>query len=273
MYVCIQAPVGMDVGMDQLAMVVTAPRIVTAKIGQSTAAPSSRNVITVTLQTNSPITSASTGAFTITGLQGVEARSGPIALKGDSVSVFKASRDGTPGTGWWYGASKEVRQEEDEEGWGDQGPLSTPPRSLVLMVAGIMLQSKHYVFSFEVLNGNCLGNCPAISLITNGLEFIPASCSSGADASFVQSDVPRSMPVVQAIGAACAGKVYAPLFTTKIISECSTVNANPNTLTVTLRSNVDLVKGATAVYTRMLRLMGATALCSGPPGRKPRACS
>jgi len=229
------------------ALKVISPEIVTAKIGQSTAAPSALNLITVTLRSNAPISSASSGAFTIKGFKGFEAKTGPIALMNSNstdISVLKASRDGTPGTGWWNGAAGNSKQDEEvvEEGWGDRGDFSTPPQSLVLLVAGTIEQSRDYIFSFQVLNGNCQTNCPDIDIETNGLEFIPASC--GADVGFLPSDVPKVMSVTQDFGAACAGKVYAPMFTTKMISECSKVNSNPNTLTVTLVSNVDLVKGS-----------------------------
>ena len=240
-----------------LTMHVVAPKIVTARIGQSTAAPSAHNVITVTLRTNSPIRSGSHAAFTITGLEGVRARTGPLALRVTNSSsnisaAFKASRDGTPGTGWWQGSDGNAK---DEDGWGDMGPSSADPQSLVVMVAGTISHSQDYVFSFEVQNGNCESACPAVTLISNGLEFLPASCS--ADAGFVPSEVPRSMLVTQGIGAACAGKVYAPLFTTKTISECSTVNSNPNTLTVTLVSNVDLVQGSKISISGLIIDLGA----------------
>ena len=226
-----------------MSMEVIAPKVVTAKIGQSTAAPSALNIITVTLRTNSPVKSGSDAAFTVTGLTGVQARTGPVALRGgdsnQDISAFKASRDGTPGTAWWQG-SDVVRR--DEDGWGDEGSALQPAQSLAIRVAGDISANRDYIFSFEIQNGNCESSCPVLSLITNGLDFIPASC--GRDAGFVRSEVPRSMSMTQGIGAACAGKVYAPLFTTKTISECSTVSSNPNTLTVTLVSNVDLKRGS-----------------------------
>ena len=195
------------------------------------------------LRTNSPVKSGSDAAFTVTGLTGVQARTGPVALRGgdsnQDISAFKASRDGTPGTAWWQG-SDVVRR--DEDGWGDEGSALQPAQSLAIRVAGDISANRDYIFSFEIQNGNCESSCPVLSLITNGLDFIPASC--GRDAGFVRSEVPRSMSMTQGIGAACAGKVYAPLFTTKTISECSTVSSNPNTLTVTLVSNVDLKRGS-----------------------------
>jgi hypothetical protein len=226
---------------------VTSPEIVSAKIGQSTAAPSALNLITITLRSNAPISTGSNGAFTITGFKGFEAKTGPIVLMSTNhaISVFKAFRDGTPGTGWWNGAASDSESDEAviEQGWGDRGDLATPAQSLILMVAGTIEQSSDYVFSFQVRNGNCQTNCPAIMKIeTNGLQFLPASCD--LDVGFLPSQVPRVMFVAQDFGSACAGEVYAPMFTTKTISECSKVNSNPNTLTVTLVSNVDLVKGS-----------------------------
>ena len=104
-----------------------------------------------------------------------------------------------------------------------------------------MLPSHDYVFSFDVQNGNCNSACPSVSIITNGLEFNKESCGDNED--FVISDLPRSLLMIQGMDDACAGKVHAPLFTTKTISECTTVNSDPNLLTVTLVSNVNLVMG------------------------------
>jgi hypothetical protein len=137
---------------------VTSPEIVTAKIGQSTAAPSALNLITITLRSNAPISTGSNGAFTITGFKGFEAKTGPIVLMSTNhaISVFKAFRDGTPGTGWWNGAASNSEPDEavTEEGWGDWGDFATPPQSLVLVVGGTIEQSSDYVFSFQVRNGN-----------------------------------------------------------------------------------------------------------------------
>jgi hypothetical protein len=269
--------------MNVVSMEVTPPKIVTARIGQSSASPSSRNLMTVTLRTNAPIHSESSGAFTISGLVGVVARTGPIALrngivrcfdnavnctaepgntccKQDSISIFKGSRDGVPGTGWWHGGSSDSKApagNDEDDGWVDRGPLHTPAHSLVLIVAGTMSESREYVFSFDTFNGKCQLKCPAATLITNGLEFAPASCGAEAcKAAFMPMDVPRSMPIIQAIGAACAGKVYAPLFNIKTISECSTVNSSPNTFTVTLSSNVYLIKGTVISISGLLSNSG-----------------
>jgi len=228
----------------QLPMKVIRPRIVTAKIGQSSAQPGARNLVTVTLRMNAFIQSTSKGAFTIAGLMGARSRTGPIALQAPEtcngtscMNVFKASPTGAPGTAFWRGEGKALTIEENTE--------SAPQQSLVLYIADSIQANYDYVFSFDVQNANCNHNCSSVSIITNGLEFVPASCSDDIS-SFIVSPVPSLTAVVQDLSTptSCVGIVHAPSFDIKTISECSTVNGDPNTLSVTISPNVDLKQGA-----------------------------
>jgi len=227
---------------DQVPMKIIQPQIITAKISQSTAFPGARNLITVTLRINAFIQSNSKGAFSITGLMGAQGRTGPVALhsppscNGTSCSnVFKSSAVGAPGTAWWQGAAAY-----------EDGANKIAPQSLVLYIADSIQANYDYVFSFDVQNPNCNHNCSEVQIITNGLDFVPSSCSNDIN-SYVVSPVPRKTPMSQdmSTSTSCAGVVHAPNFDIKTISECSTVNGDPNTVTVTISPNVDLKQGAT----------------------------
>ena len=253
---------------DQLPMKVIKPRIVTAKISQSSAFPGARNVITVTLRMNAFIQSTSKGSFTITGLMGAQRRTGPIALQSPAscngtatvltalpsgtscMNIFKSSPTGAPGTGWWQGHSNQ----------GEDAQEGSMPQSLVLFVANGINANVDYVFSFDVQNPTCNHECSTVSIIANGLDFVPASCG-GEINSFIASPVASKTAVMQdmSTSTSCAGLVHAPNFNVKTITECSTVNGDPNAITVTLSPNVDLKQGS------ILSISGLTGSSTDAP--------
>ena len=228
---------------DQLPMKIIQPRIVKAKIRQSSALPDVRNVITVTMRMNALVSSRSKGSFTISGLLGARARTGSVALHAlgscnstSCINVFKSSPTGSPGTAWWQG--------KERSDIADHVMQSVPEQSLVLYVANDIQAYYDYVFSFDVQNPTCNHDCSHVTIVTNGLDFVPASCND--DSSFIVSPVAQTLTVEQdrSTSSSCAGLVHAPGFNIKTISQCSSVNGDLNTLTVSLSPNVDIKQNA-----------------------------
>jgi len=149
--------------------------------------------------------------------------------------IFKSSPTGTPGTAWWQGQSNH----------GEIAQAGAEPQSLVMFVANEIQANRNYVFSFDVQNPTCNHECSTVSIIANGLDFVPASCHAEVS-SYVVSPVASKTAVTQDMSAptSCAGLVHAPNFDVKTITECSTVNNDQNTITVLLSPNVDLKQGA-----------------------------
>merc|ERR1719163_2541270 len=248
---------------------VDAPAFVTAKIGQTSTRPDSLNFICVTLETNKVFNSASDGKqeqsrFTLTGLtgsqhkdeQGVPVYECPSnSLAAGSNEFGLSTKDGwampisTKAVVQLSGANAPFRPDTASRTAGTFDFTAATGTAVFVMDSTGFAKDTEYVFAILMTNSKTASDCKTVTMTTTGDIEQTAVLSAPTYA--------RALIDGEADGDACPLKVYEPGFLTKIVSSSTKLSGAAATMTVTLRTNVDL-KSSTSSFKASITLSGLT---------------
>ena len=211
---------GIEAGASPLKVVV--PLFTTKRIAQSTPISSVSNVITVTLQSTIDLSSSMSAAITISNLQGLVQAGSQIAIQ-DVLG-------GTPFSGLMCSGAIPYRA-----GW-DQ----TEVQMVLTVCAGeTMLHSTDYVFSFTITNPGRDQTSPAIRV---------GAYTTMAVITDSRMDTPHAR-VVGVVNGSDPLRIVVPIFNEKLVSQSTPLPGFDNTLTLLLRSSINLAASDLSVIT------------------------
>ena len=242
--------VGQTVGLVQ------APGFVTHKIGQYTTRPGAQNYICITLQTNFDFKAGSSVAFS--GFSGASSRdltSAPIYkcpaadLAGAAAALESA------------GVLKSPSLKTDNA----YDFIAEYPYTARMVVSSVgILRRQQYVFALAFTNPSEANDCQQIRLEANGdiTETVTMQASATG----------RATVDGNSDGDGCALKTYAAGFLLAHISQSMFSGGAANTLTVSLKTNVELV-GSSTGFTASLTISGLTGTSTRSGTYAPDALS
>merc|ERR1719163_2540238 len=248
---------------------VDAPAFVTAKIGQTSTRPNALNFICVTLKTNKNFNSQSAGKqeqskFTLTGLTGsqhedelgVQLYECPSNTVGSGSNEFSLpTKDGwamplpTRALSTLTATSAPFLPDTGNRQAGRFDFTAATGAAVFVMDTNGFTANQEYVFAIMVTNSKTASPCKTVTLTASGDITQTVEMSTSA---YV-----RALIDGETDGDVCPLKVYDPGFLTKIVSSDTKLAEATATITVTLRSNVDLASTTTG-FKSMITISGLT---------------
>jgi len=223
---------------------VIAPAFTTASIVQSNPYPAGTNIISITLESNVDLPEACKVQITIAGLVGacVESTESTLALEGSDSGKFRLSLTDAAVKGTW----------------------NIDAKSVTFYTAGADLTAGEKVsFQFTVRNPTTGQASPKITIESSGIV-IPRRIMDKNPDSMVPPNVFFGL-AKEAEPMEIRGAVVAAAFVTKKIGQSSAVAGAPNTITVTLQTNVPLTLSSPQTTVTIKSLAGALGPDSGIP--------
>ncbi|MGB1594483.1 MAG: hypothetical protein ACPIOQ_17140, partial [Promethearchaeia archaeon] len=230
---------------------VDAPQFTTFKIGQISTRPDAMNLVCITLETNFDFKSKTAGVnkestITLTGLTGSqlsgEAGDKLYACPTNSMQAGSNDFNLPEKTGWAapvtpknYPALSGPSVPFQPSG-GDQGTYDfTESTGTAIFTADTigLKKGQEYTFAILVKNSKTASDCKTVTLAAKGDITQTVTMKSPGYA--------RALIDGEKDGDACPLMVYAPGFLTKIVSSSNKIAEANTVVTVTLRSNVDIV--------------------------------
>merc|ERR1719478_686679 len=236
---------------------VDAPAFVTAKIGQTSTRPDTLNFICVTLETNKAFNSATAGKqeqsrFTLTGLTGSQHKDeqGVPVYECPSNSLAAGSNEFGLSTkdGWAMPISTKAVAQLSGANAPFRPDTATGTAVFVMDSTGFAKDTE-YVFAILMTNSKTASDCKTVNMTATGDIKQTAVLSAPTYA--------RALIDGEVDGDACPLKVYDPGFLTKIVSSSTKLSGAAATMTVTLRTNVDL-KSTSSDFKASITLSGLT---------------
>jgi hypothetical protein len=231
---------------------VDAAAFTTYKIGQTSTRPGGLNFVCITLITNVRFNSITTGIselskFTIAGLQGSKhkTQSGELLYECPSSDINSQTYNLQRGWGMPTSVnmpaqlSPALRAPFVSEKAGIAATFDFDAgtgEAVFLMDATGFAANTEYVFAFPATNSDEASDCKKITMKASG-DIIQ-------EITMTQSSHERALVDGNTAGDACVFKVYGYGFLTKILASSEVLADAAATITVTLRSNVDLVSSA-----------------------------
>jgi len=216
----------MDRDLSADPMYILTPQFTNKMMAQTSPWPADLNTLTLTLASNVPLT-PDCSVITISNLEGACATDGSWDMP--SNAVF-ADLDGTANFGTWEGVYDSSRD--------------TTVGKMVFVPTARTEMGTLYAMSFEVRNPVSAQNSPAIRVSASGIPFdsvlvdkdldtvLPNPCAG--DSIFCEFEAGDAAPLL----------VYGPLFLQKDVSQSNPYPMKPNTITVTLLSNIPFSEGS-----------------------------
>lgn len=231
---------------------VDAAAFTTYKIGQTSTRPGGLNFVCITLMTNVRFNSITTGIselskFTIAGLQGSKHKTQSGELLYDCPSSGINSKTYNLQRGWGMPTSVNMPAQlspalrapfvSEKAGTAASFDFDAGTGEAVfLMDATGFAANTEYVFAFPATNSDEASDCKNITMKASG--------DINQEITMIQSSHERALVDGNTAGDACVFKVYGYGFLTKIVASSEVLAEAAATITVTLRSNVDLVSTA-----------------------------
>ncbi|EKX33066.1 hypothetical protein GUITHDRAFT_120760 [Guillardia theta CCMP2712] len=241
---------------------VLSPGFIKYKIGQSTTRPDVANYICVTLRSNFRVSTLSNtqgqnnlAQITISGLQGSQTTTALFVKACPSYdwSLMQLQPESDPPTAHfidqitggtlhhttsWSSGSAVLTVNQDDA--ANQTYYSIP-------------QQQDIVFALRLKNPKVSNPCQSVTMSFSGVG--PGNRLVTQTVNMVQNRVDRALEDGETDGDVCVLKTYDHSFLTRVIAQSTSVVQEKNVITVTLRSNMDLLS---SVYSPQITISGLT---------------
>ncbi|EKX47611.1 hypothetical protein GUITHDRAFT_106598 [Guillardia theta CCMP2712] len=241
---------------------VQAPGFIKYKIGQSTTRPDVVNYICVTLRSNFRVSTLSNSQgqnnlaqITISGLQGSQTTTALYlkACPSYDWSLMQLQPESEPPTAHFVDKITGGTLHRTSSWSSGSAVLTVNQDDVANQVYYSIPQQQDIVFALMLKNPKVSNPCQSVTMSFSGVG--PGDHLVTQTVSMVQNPVDRALEDGETDGDVCVLKTYDYNFPTRVIAQSTSVVQEKNIITVTLRSNMDLLS---SVYSPQITISGLT---------------
>ncbi|EKX34422.1 hypothetical protein GUITHDRAFT_119428 [Guillardia theta CCMP2712] len=241
---------------------VLSPGFIKYKIGQSTTRPDVANYICVTLRSNFRVSTLSNtqgqnnlAQITISGLQGSQTTTALFVKACPSYdwSLMQLQPESDPPTAHFIDQITGGTLHHTTSWSSGSAVLTVNQDDVASQMYYSIPQQQDIVFALRLKNPKVSNPCQSVTMSFSGVG--PGNRLVTQTVNMVQNRVDRALEDGETDGDVCVLKTYDYSFLTRVIAQSTSVVQEKNVITVTLRSNMDLLS---SVYSPQITISGLT---------------